>query len=97
MCLNTLVGILCKERLTMAIKANIPYPLTQLFGTVQHSLSGQQRFNCGSLYTLLQELSDFVTLFGAFAKFRKAITSFLSVCLSVRPHGTTLLKLDVKE
>jgi hypothetical protein len=80
MCLNTLFGILCKERLTVAIKANIPYPLTLLFGTILHSLSGQQRFNYGSLYILLQELSYIVTLFGAFAKFRKAITSFMSVC-----------------
>jgi hypothetical protein len=45
-----------------------------------------------------------VWILGAFAKLRKAIISFvmsvclfdcMSVCLSVRPHGTTLLPLEM--
>jgi hypothetical protein len=82
MCLNTLVCFLCKEQLTKTANANIIYPLTSLFDTILFSSTDQQRFTCGSLYILLQELSDCVTLFGAFAKFREATTSFV---VSVRP------------
>jgi len=31
---------------------------------------------------------------GTFVKLRKATISYMSVCLSVRPHGTTLIPLD---
>jgi len=99
MCLNALFCFLYKKRLTKTVKANILYPLTPLFDTILFSFSGQQRFTCGSLYTLLQELSDIVTWFGALADFRKATTSFVtSVCPSAwnnsAPTGRIFMKFE---
>jgi hypothetical protein len=43
----------------------------------------------GNMATTLNPNFEF-RLLGAFAKFRKATTSFImSVCLPIRPHGTT--------
>jgi hypothetical protein len=74
-------------RLIKTVKANILYPLTPLFDTILFSFSGQQLFTCGNFYILLQEMSDFFTLFGAFAVFRKVLlaSSCLSVCASFSP------------
>ena len=51
-----------------------------------------QIFECSWYALSVRVLSSFL---GAFAKLRKATISFvMSVCLSVRPHGTTRLPLD---
>ena len=43
----------------------------------------------------IKDLLKIALFLGAFAKFRKAIISFImSVCPSVSPHGRSLLPLD---
>ena len=53
--------------------------------------------NCNFVQTFLSYLTYAKSFFGgggAFAKLSKTTISFISVCLSVRPHGTVRLRLD---